>query len=346
MIEVKNLTKKYGGNVAVDDVSFKIRGGKIYGFLGPNGAGKSTTMNIIAGSLAATSGSVLINGCDICNDPIEAKKQIGYLPEIPPLYADMTPEEYLRFVARAKGVKPVKIDKQVNTVMEQTGITHMKHRLISGLSKGYKQRVGIAQAMLGDPDVIILDEPTVGLDPQQIIDIRALIRKLGESKTVILSSHILAEIREVCDHIIIISRGKIVADSSLEELESRAGDCAKLRMSVKGARDTVLSVIESYPNIRRCSVLSDKDGVVDLELELPRGLDIRDELFFAMAAKRCAVINIEQVSASLEQVFLSLTDKTQGTPDKRTLRDKKRREKMLGNVREEVAAQENGGEAQ
>ncbi len=346
MIEVKNLTKKYGGNVAVDDVSFKIRGGKIYGFLGPNGAGKSTTMNIIAGSLAATSGSVLINGCDICDDPIEAKKQIGYLPEIPPLYADMTPEEYLRFVARAKGVKPTKIDKQVNTVMEQTGITHMKHRLISGLSKGYKQRVGIAQAMLGDPDVIILDEPTVGLDPQQIIDIRALIRKLGESKTVILSSHILAEIREVCDHIIIISRGKIVADSSLEELESRAGDGVTLRMSVKGARDTVLSVIESYPNIRRCSVLSDKDGVVDLELELPRGLDIRDELFFAMAAKRCAVINIEQVSASLEQVFLSLTDKTQGTPDKRTLRDKKRREKMLGNVREEVAAQENGGEAQ
>ena len=346
MIEVKNLTKKYGGNVAVDDVSFKIRGGKIYGFLGPNGAGKSTTMNIIAGSLAATSGSVLVNGCDICDDPIEAKKQIGYLPEIPPLYADMTPEEYLRFVARAKGVKPTKIDKQVNTVMEQTGITHMKHRLISGLSKGYKQRVGIAQAMLGDPDVIILDEPTVGLDPQQIIDIRALIRKLGESKTVILSSHILAEIREVCDHIIIISRGKIVADSSLEELESRAGDGVTLRMSVKGARDTVLSVIESYPNIRRCSVLSDKDGVVDLELELPRGLDIRDELFFAMAAKRCAVINIEQVSASLEQVFLSLTDKTQGTPDKRTLRDKKRREKMLGNVREEVAAQENGGEAQ
>lgn len=346
MIEVKNLTKKYGGNVAVDDVSFKIRGGKIYGFLGPNGAGKSTTMNIITGSLAATSGSVLINGCDICDDPIEAKKQIGYLPEIPPLYADMTPEEYLRFVAGAKGVKPAKIDKQVNTVMEQTGITHMKHRLISGLSKGYKQRVGIAQAMLGDPDVIILDEPTVGLDPQQIIDIRALIRKLGESKTVILSSHLLAEIREVCDHIIIISRGKIVADSSLEELESRAGDGITLRMSVKGARDTVLSVIESYPNIRRCCVLSDKDGVVDLELELPRGLDIRDELFFAMAAKRCAVINIEQVSASLEQVFLSLTDKTQGTPDKRTLRDKKRREKMLGNVREEVAAQEDGGEAQ
>ena len=205
MIEVNHLTKKYGNNTAVDDVSFKIRNGRIYGFLGPNGAGKSTTMNIIAGCLAATDGTVLINGCDICNDPIEAKKQIGYLPEIPPLYTDMTPHEYLRFVAEAKGVKETKLDKQVNEVMELTGITHMKDRLIAGLSKGYKQRVGIAQAMLGNPDIIILDEPTVGLDPQQIIDIRALIRKLGETKTVILSSHILAEIREVCDHIIITS---------------------------------------------------------------------------------------------------------------------------------------------
>ena len=344
MIEVKNLTKKYGNNLAVDDVSFKIRGGRIYGFLGPNGAGKSTTMNIIAGSLAATSGTVLINGCDICDDPIEAKKQIGYLPEIPPLYADMTPEEYLIFVARAKGVKPGRIEKQVNEVMEQTGITHMKHRLISGLSKGYKQRVGIAQAMLGDPDVIILDEPTVGLDPQQIIDIRALIRRLGESKTVILSSHILAEIKEVCDHIIIISRGKVVADSSLEELESRAGDSTTMHMSIKGAKDTVLSVIAAYPNVRECRVLCDKDGVVELELELPRGIDIRDELFFAMAEKRCAVISIEQSSASLEQIFLSLTDKTQGTPDKRTLRDKKRREKMLGNVADTLPQNDDGGE--
>ncbi len=346
MIEVKNLTKKYGGNVAVDDVSFKIRGGRIYGFLGPNGAGKSTTMNIIAGSLAATSGSVLINGCDICDDPIEAKKQIGYLPEIPPLYADMTPVEYLRFVAEAKGVKAARIDKQVNEVMEQTGITHMKDRLISGLSKGYKQRVGIAQAMLGNPDVIILDEPTVGLDPQQIIDIRALIRKLGEEKTVILSSHILAEIREVCDHIIIISRGKIVADSSLEELESRAGDGTTLRMSIKGAKDAILGVVANYPNIRDYRVLSDQDGVVNIELDLPQGIDIRDELFFAMAEKRCAVVHIEQETASLEQIFLSLTDKTQGTPDKRTLRDKKRREKMLGNVKESVPQNNDGGDEQ
>ena len=345
MIEVKNLTKKYGANVAVDDVSFKIRNGMIYGFLGPNGAGKSTTMNIITGSLAATSGNVLINGCDICDDPIEAKKQIGYLPEIPPLYADMTPEEYLYFVAEAKGVKQNRIEKQVNEVMEQTGITHIKSRLISGLSKGYKQRVGIAQAMLGDPEIIILDEPTVGLDPQQIIGIRSLIRELGQTKTVILSSHILAEIREVCDHIIIISRGKIVADSSLEELENRAGDGATLHMSIKGVKKTILEVIETYPNIRACRVLSEKDGIVELELDLPRGVDIRDELFFAMAEKRCAVINVEQKSANLEQVFLSLTEKTQGTPSKRALRDKKRREKMLGNVAESTATQD-GGDAQ
>ena len=340
MIEVNHLTKKYGNNTAVDDVSFKIRNGRIYGFLGPNGAGKSTTMNIIAGCLAATDGTVLINGCDICNDPIEAKKQIGYLPEIPPLYTDMTPHEYLRFVAEAKGVKDTKLDKQVNEVMELTGITHMKDRLIAGLSKGYKQRVGIAQAMLGNPDIIILDEPTVGLDPQQIIDIRALIRKLGETKTVILSSHILAEIREVCDHIIIISRGKVVADCSLAELESRAGDSTVLRMSIKGARDAMMDVLSGYPNIRECRILSEKDGVVELELELPRGIDIRDDLFFAMAARRCAVINVEQSGSNLEQVFLSLTDKTHGTPSKRALREKKRREKLLGNVKEAPAAQD------
>ena len=351
MIEVKNLTKQYGNNTAVDNVSFKIRDGRIYGFLGPNGAGKSTTMNIITGCLAATSGTVQINGCDICNDPIEAKKQIGYLPEMPPLYTDMTALEYLQFVAEAKGVDPIRAKKQINEVMEQTGITHMKNRLISGLSKGYKQRVGIAQAMLGNPGIIILDEPTVGLDPQQIIEIRELIRKLGQSKTVILSSHILAEVSEVCDHIIIISRGRIVADSSLEELESRVGDQSTLRMSIKGDSSGILDVIDRYPNVRECRVITEKNGVVDLELTLPRGVDIRDELFFAMAEKRYAVINIEQITASLEEVFLSLTDKTQGTQDKRALREKKRRDRLLGNVKEEIASEqadeqenEDGGE--
>ncbi len=349
MIEVKNLTKKYGANTAVDDVSFKIRNGRIYGFLGPNGAGKSTTMNIIAGSLAATSGTVQINGYDICNDPIEAKKQIGYLPEIPPLYADMTAFEYLHFVAEAKGVKPARAERQVNEVMEQTGITHMKNRLISGLSKGYKQRVGIAQAMLGNPDVIILDEPTVGLDPQQIIEIRELIRKLGQTKTVILSSHILAEISEVCDHIIIISRGKIVADDTLEALEARAGDETVLRMSIKGERDGILNVLAKYPNIREVHVLKETDGTVELEIKLPRGIDLRDDLFFAMAERRYAVISTQQMTASLEEVFLSLTDRTEGTQDKRALGERKRREKILGNVKEDAPAPEQndlGGDAE
>ena len=343
LIEVKNLTKKYGSVTALDDVSFKIRDGRIYGFLGPNGAGKSTTMNIITGCLAATSGSVLINGYDICNDPIEAKKQIGYLPEIPPLYTDMTAFEYLHFVAEAKGVGAKRAEKQVNEAMQQTGIAHMKDRLISGLSKGYKQRVGIAQAMLGNPDIIILDEPTVGLDPSQIIEIRELIRRLGQSKTVILSSHILAEISEVCDHIIIISRGKIVADNTLEELEARVGDGTTLRMSIKGDRAGILEVIGHYPSVRECRVVGEQDGIVKLELDVPKTVDIRDELFFAMAERRYAVVSIEQVTASLEEVFLSLTDKTQGTPDKRTLRDKKRREKMLGSIDDE---QMDGGDAE
>ncbi|MBR5601896.1 MAG: ATP-binding cassette domain-containing protein, partial [Clostridia bacterium] len=221
------------------------------------------------------------------------------------------------------------------------GITHMKNRLISGLSKGYKQRVGIAQAMLGNPDVIILDEPIVGLDPQQIIEIRELIRKLGKTKTVILSSHILAEISEVCDHIIIISRGKIVADNTLAELEARAGDGATLRMSIKGDRDGILNVISRYPSVRECRVVDEKDGLVHLELDVPKTVDIRDELFFSMAEKRYAVVNIEQVTASLEEVFLSLTDQTRGSPDKRALREKKRREKMLGNVKD---TEEDGGE--
>ena len=349
MIEVKNLTKKYGANTAVDNVSFKIRNGRIYGFLGPNGAGKSTTMNIIAGSLAATSGTVQINGYDICNDPVEAKKQIGYLPEIPPLYTDMTAYEYLHFVAEAKGVGSARAEKQVNEVMEQTGITHMKDRLISGLSKGYKQRVGIAQAMLGNPDVIILDEPTVGLDPQQIIEIRELIRRLGQTKTVILSSHILAEISEVCDHIIIISRGKIVADDTLQALEARAGDETVLQMSVKGDRGGILDVLSGYPNIREVNVLKDSDGTVELEIKLPRGTDIRDDLFFAMAERRYAVIHTQQMTASLEEVFLSLTDRTQGTPDKHAMREKKRREKMLGNVKEDSSVPEQshtGGDAE
>ncbi len=219
MIEVRHLTKKYGDNLAVSDLSFTIESGHIYGFLGPNGAGKSTTMNIMTGCLAATEGEVVIGGHDIYEEPTEAKKLIGYLPEQPPLYMDSTPREYLTFVARAKGVKKDQIKAQIESALKNTDTTDVADRLIKHLSKGYKQRVGIAQALLGDPEVIILDEPTVGLDPMQIIEIRDLIKELGKTRTVILSSHILSEIQTVCDRVIIISGGKKLADDSLAELE-------------------------------------------------------------------------------------------------------------------------------
>ncbi len=219
MIEVRHLTKKYGDTLAVSDLSFTIESGHIYGFLGPNGAGKSTTMNIMTGCLAATEGDVIIGGHDIYEEPRQAKKLIGYLPEQPPLYMDSTPREYLTFVARAKGVQKSELKGQIQKAMESTDIVDMADRLIRHLSKGYRQRVGIAQAILGDPEVVILDEPTVGLDPMQIIEIRDLIRELGKDRTVILSSHILSEIQAVCDRVIIISNGKKLADDSLQNLE-------------------------------------------------------------------------------------------------------------------------------
>ena len=218
LIEVKNLSKKYGPIPAVKDISFKVDQGAVYGFLGPNGAGKSTTMNMICGCLAPTQGSITVNGFDIIGDAVEAKRCIGYLPEQPPLYMDMTPFEYLEFVALAKGLRKEELYDELEFVMEKTGIADVADRLIRNLSKGYKQRVGIAQAIVGDPDIIILDEPTVGLDPLQIIEIRSLIKELGEEHTVILSSHILQEIEAVCDHVIMISKGRIVADESFEAL--------------------------------------------------------------------------------------------------------------------------------
>lgn len=219
MIEVKHLCRKYGEHRAVDDLSFTIENGYVYGFLGPNGAGKSTTMNMITGCLAATSGQVLIDGYDIFEDAQEAKKRIGYLPEIPPLYQDMTVREFLNFVAKAKGVPKQALDEQLFSVVSLAGLEEVEERLIKNLSKGYKQRVGIAQALLANPEIIILDEPTVGLDPKQIIEVRDLIRELGKDHTVILSSHILSEVRSVCDQILIISKGKLVANDTPENLE-------------------------------------------------------------------------------------------------------------------------------
>ena len=311
MIEVQNLTKVYGGKPAVENVSFKIRNGRIYGLLGPNGAGKSTTMIFLTGCLSPNEGTVLINGYDICDQPIEAKRQIGYLPEQPPLFVDMTPAEYLTFVAEAKGVSAELIDRQVKEAKQVTDILSVKDRLIRNLSKGYRQRVGIAQAILGSPDIIILDEPTVGLDPQQLTEIRALVRKLGEKLTVIISSHILSEISELCDHVIILSEGHVVADDDMAELEARMNPETTLRMTVKADEAGARAVLKSIEGVNTVTKLSanEAEGTVTLRVTTTAEADLRDEIFFAMAERRYAVLSTETVEQSLEEIFLSLTAK-------------------------------------
>ncbi|MBQ8431530.1 MAG: ABC transporter ATP-binding protein [Clostridia bacterium] len=315
MIEVKNLTKVYGNHTAVDGMSFKIYNGKIYGFLGPNGAGKSTTMNMMTGCLSPTAGSVRINGFDIYREPLKAKKCIGYLPEIPPVYGEMTPYEYLQFVADAKGLTYERAVRQVQEAMELTGILDMKDRLIKNLSKGYRQRVGIAQTMLGNPDIIILDEPTVGLDPKQIIEIRELIRRLGETKTVIVSSHILAEIQEVCDHVLIISGGKLIANAPIEELQGKVNSGCKLKLSVRGDEAGILEVLNAMEAITTCTLSpSREEGVVNMTLSVEGEEDLRDRIFFAMADRRYAVLSMEREEENLESIFLRLTEEAASAP--------------------------------
>ena len=311
MIQVRNLTKQYGNKLAVDHVGFDIEDGKIYGFLGPNGAGKSTTMNIITGCISATSGSVTVNGKDIFKDPLAAKKSIGYLPELPPLYLDMTPREYLTFVAEAKGVGADATYLQVNHVMELTALTDVEDRLIGNLSKGYRQRVGIAQALLGDPDVIILDEPTVGLDPKQIIEIRDLIRKLGKNKTVILSSHILAEISAVCDHIMILSLGKLVANGTPEELERSMNTASNLEITVKCDKTAGERVLNSIKGICEYTCeFSPANGCTHFVIEGQASADLREPIFFAFADARLPILHMASQRLTLEDIFLKLT-----TPD-------------------------------
>ncbi len=310
VIEVQHLTRRYGGHTALDDVSFKIRNGHIYGLLGPNGAGKSTTMNIIAGCLSPTEGTVLINGYDICEQPIDAKRQIGYLPEQPPLFTDMTPYEYLCFVAEAKGVRDEQLDRQVREAMTVTDLMGVKDRLIRNLSKGFRQRVGIAQAMLGSPEIIILDEPTVGLDPQQLTEIRALIRRLGERSTVIVSSHILSEISELCDHVIILSEGHVVADDDMATLECRMNPERRIRLTVKGDEAGVLAVLSGIPGVGTVTREASDEDTVTLTTGF-EGDDLRDTVFFAMAEARYAVISMELIEQSLESIFLSLTAKSE-----------------------------------
>lgn len=309
MIEVKDLVKKYGSHLAVDHLSFTLESGKIYGFLGPNGAGKSTTMNIMTGYLGATQGSVLIDGHDILKEPEEAKKHIGYLPELPPLYMDMTVQEYLEFAAELKKLPKEKRESDISEVMKLTRLQDVSGRLIKNLSKGYKQRVGLAQAILGFPEIIILDEPTVGLDPKQIIEIRELIRTLSKKHTVILSSHILAEVREVCDYILIISKGKLVASDTPENLELLRNGASSLELEVKAAPETARAILSTIDDIDAMEMHNENENLTRVKLETKNGADIREAVFYAFAEEKCPLLEMKTAKASLEDIFMELTQK-------------------------------------
>ena len=309
MIEVNNLVKQYGDHTAVDHLSYQIEKGKIYGFLGPNGAGKSTTMNIITGYIASTEGTVLINGHDILDDPEEAKKCIGYLPEQPPLYFDMTVKEYMKFVADLKKIPRDKKESMIEEVMDVVKIKEVENRLIKNLSKGYRQRVGLAQAIMGNPEIIILDEPTVGLDPKQIIEIRDLIKSLKKNHTVILSSHILSEVSAVCDYVMIISHGKLVASDTPDNLSRLAVGSNNLIMLVKGDESTIKGTLKEIEGVNDISISQNKEELAwDVKITTEDNTDIREKVFYKLAEKNCPILEMQSKKVSLEEIFLELTE--------------------------------------
>ena len=307
MVDVKHLTTCYGDIKAVDDISFTVETGEVLGFLGPNGAGKSTTMNMITGYISSTSGTVTIDGSEILDNPKETKKKIGYLPEIPPLYVDMTVRKYLEFMFDLKKVKLPK-KEHIDEVMRLVRISEQSERIIKNLSKGYRQRVGFAQALLGNPPVLILDEPTVGLDPKQIIEIRKLIKSLGKKHTVIFSSHVLSEISATCDRIIVISNGKIVADAKTEELSTAVSGEEKLSIEIEGASADIISAIKKIPAVIRANkVKTLRDNTAKYMVEYEKGVDIRRDVFSAMARIGCPILNMQSGNETLEDMFLKLT---------------------------------------
>ena len=308
MIEINNLVKRYGDFAAVNDISFSIQDGEIVGFLGPNGAGKTTTMSILTGCLSMTSGSVTINGVDIFENPLEAKKQIGYLPEFPPLYLEMTVMEYLNFVYDLKNCTLAR-KAHLDEICERVKLSHVANRIIRNLSKGYRQRVGIAQALIGNPKVIIFDEPTVGLDPKQIIEIRTLIRDLGKDHTVILSTHILPEVQMVCDRIVIINRGKIVADEKTEDIEKVVAGSRQIAVKVCGPQKEVQNAIKALTGIKYCEVIGEREMQSTAFLvESEAGLDMRKGIFNLCASRAWPIIGMEAVGLNLEEIFISVVD--------------------------------------
>ena len=308
LIEVKNLVKKYGNHLAVDHLNFTIEEGHIYGFLGPNGAGKSTTMNIMTGYLGATEGEVLINGHDILKEPEEAKKQIGYLPELPPLYMDMTVREYMEFAAELKKIPKAKRAESIDDVEKLVKIKDVEKRLIKNLSKGYRQRVGLAQAVLGFPEIIILDEPSVGLDPKQIIEIRDLIKSLGKKHTVILSSHILSEVSAVCDYVMIIAKGQLVASDTPENLSKLMLGSNTVTCTVHGTRKQLVPALNVLDAKEIQYENTPNEEQIKVKITTEKDKDIREELFYALAKANCPILELTSSSMSLEDVFLELTD--------------------------------------
>ena len=336
MIKIEHLVKNYGSNCAVDDISFEVKKGEIVGLLGPNGAGKSTTMNILTGYLSATSGNVSIAGLSVLDNPLEVKKHVGYLPEQPPLYLDMTVEEYLIFNYNLKGCK-LNRDKHLEEICEVVKIKDVYKRVIKNLSKGYRQRVGIAQALIGSPEVIIFDEPTVGLDPKQIIEVRNLLRNLGRDHTVILSTHILQEVQAVCDRIVIINKGKIVADELTENITRAVENNRRFNVKICGPQKEVLNMLRSRPGIIYAEVLAERDGdAYSYMIESEYGIDIRKSLFYALAERNWPLIGMEALGMSLEDIFIAIVDQT-GAKTTRYERKDSKGSKKRGDVEADFA---------
>lgn len=308
MIKVEHLVKRYGNRNVVDDLSFTVEKGQIVGFLGPNGAGKSTTMNMITGYISATEGTIEIDGVDIFEEPEKAKKKIGYLPEMPPLYPDMLVREYLNFVCDLKKVKKDKKDQMISKVMRRTKITDVSERLIKNLSKGYKQRVGFAGAMIGDPEILIFDEPTVGLDPKQILEIRDLIRDLSEKHTILLSSHIMQEVSAVCNQIIIINEGKMIVKDTPENISSHIDQTNELTLEVKGNKELVRSTLDTLEHVDDFKVTdTDTEDVCHVSIMVSADNDVREDVFYALAGNRCAILEMHTKEPTLEESFIRLT---------------------------------------
>ena len=324
MVKVENLVKRYGSNFAVNDVSFEIGEGEVVGLLGPNGAGKSTTMNILTGYLSSTSGAAYINGINILENPIEAKKCIGFLPEQPPLYNDMTVEEYLNFVYDLKSCEFPRRE-HLAEIMKVTRIADVAKRLIKNLSKGYKQRVGIAQALIGDPKVIIFDEPTVGLDPKQILEVRNLIRTLGKRHTVILSTHILAEVQAVCERVIIMNKGVVIADSPTDEIAKTIKGGYNYRLALCGNPREIIQTLSAVGGVKSINQTPERDGEANVFIiEVEKNIDVRKSIFTACASRGFAIYGLEPEDSDLESVFIRLVDTSDGIVPEKTARKRAR----------------------